>query len=251
MNVKTILHIGIQRTGTSFFQHEVFPKMNIRYISPAFFKYGDIGTLAEFYGYILKKDTLVSNENIYCDMWSREDTRFERLDILHKLFPHAKIIFAIRNKNSLKKSWYRKSIGIGATWSYNEFIEYINQNFFVYDSYIESLRNLFRDVFIYKYEDFKKKPDKIIQDMCDFIGVEIPEIDEETYKRKWNVGYTEKQIKIARIINRVFKTKLNPKGIIPLKYTLHPHRILFQRDIIFKLQGKATKLLPVYHSKEL
>ena len=103
MSVKTILHIGMQRTGTTFLQHEIFPKLSIRYITPSFFRYGDIGTLAERHSYVLKEDTLVSNENIYCDMWSKEDMRFERLGILSKLFPEAHIIFAIRDKESLKK----------------------------------------------------------------------------------------------------------------------------------------------------
>lgn len=240
----------MQRTGTTFFQHEVFPKLNIRYISPVFFKYGSIGTLAEFYSYILREDTLISNENIYCDMWSKEDTRFERLEILHKLFHHAKIIFAIRDKEALKRSWFKKSIGIGATWDYEEFLQQINLNIFEYESYIEKLKELFNDVYIYKYEDFRKNPDKIIKEMCNFIGVEMPEIDREAYKRKWNVGYSEKQIKIARKLNKIFKTRLNPNGIIPLGYSQHPHRIIFQRDLIFKLQGKRTKLLPVYPAKK-
>ena len=91
-----------------------------------------------------------------------------------------------------------------------------------------------------------KKPEKIVKEICDFIGVETPEIEKEAYKRKWNVGYTEKQIKIARKLNKIFKTRFNPDGIIPLKYTLHPHRIIFQKDIILKLKDKSLKLLPVY-----
>lgn len=246
MRVKTMLHIGMPRTGTTFFQHEVFPKLNIRYISPDFFKYGHIGTLAEFYNYIIKEDTLISNENIYCDMWSKEDDRFERLEIIHKLFPHAKIIFGIRNKEALKRSWYKKSIGVGAIWSYDEFLQSINLNFFDYEPYIEKLKEMFEDVYVYKYEGFRKNPDKIIEEMCDFIDVETPQIEKEAYKRKWNVGYTDKQIKIARVINKLFKTRLNPNGIIPLRYGLHPHRMILQKDIIFRLQGKSTKLQPVY-----
>jgi len=246
MKVKIIVHIGVQRTGTTFFQHEVFPKLNIRYISPTFFRYGDIGTLAEFYKYILKEDTLVSNENIYCDMWSKKDVRFERLEILHKLFPFAKIILGIRSKESLINSWYKKSIASGAVWNYKEFLHQINMNFFEYGPYIEKLKELFEDVYIYRYEDFRKKPYEIIEEMCNFMDVEIPEIGKEAYGRKWNIGYTTQQIKVARILNKMFKTRLNPKGIIPLKYSLHPHRLMFQKDLFFKLQGKRTKLLPVY-----
>lgn len=248
--VNIVLHIGIQRTGTTFLQHEVFPKLNIRYISPAFFKYGNIGTLAEFHGYILKEDTLISNENMYCDIWNKEDSRFDRLEVLHKLFPFAKIIIGIRRKEILMNSWYKKSIASGATWNYKEFLDQINTAFFDYEPYLQRLNELFREVFIYRYEDFRKKPYKVIEKMCDFIGVRSPEIEKEAYNRKWNIGYTEYQIKIARIINKIFKTRLNPKGIIPLRYSLHPHRIIFQRDLIFKLQGKHTKLLPVYPAKK-
>jgi len=251
MKVKTVLHIGMPRTGTTFLQHELFPKLKMRYISPEFFKYGHIGTLAEYYNYIMKEDTLVSNENICCDMWNKEDTRFERLEILNKLFPHAKIIFAVRDKESLKKSWYKKSIGIGATWSYEEFLQQINTDVFDYEPYIEHLKNLFSDTYIYKYEDFRKNPDGIIKEMCDFIGVETPEIEKEAYKRKWNVGYTEKQIRFARKLNKIFKTRLNPDGIIPLHYKWHPHRIIFQKEILIRFKkGENKKLLLVYEKKQ-
>lgn len=249
MKTKLILHIGMQRTGTTFLQREVFPKLNIRYISPEFFKkYGNMGTLVEYYSYILKKDTLISNENIYCEMWSKKDTRFERIEIIHKLFPHAKIIFGIRDKESLIKSWYKKSIIAGATWSYEEFLNQMNMEIFDYEPYINYLYELFENVYIYKYEDFKKNPRKIINELCEFIGVETPEISEDTFHRKWNIGYTEWQIKIARIFNKIFKTELNKRGIIPLNYIWHPHRIIFQKDLIFKLESE--KLLPVYEKNE-
>ena len=249
MESKIILHIGMQRTGTTFFQHEVFPRLNIRYITPSFFKYGEIGTLAQCYNFIVKEDTLISNENIYCDMWSQEDDRYTRLYIIKKLFPRAKIIFGVREKESLKKSWYKKSIGVGAVWSYDEFLSKINMEFFKYEEYIEGLKEMFKDVYVYKYEEFKKDPRKIIERMCEFMEVEVPEIEEKAFKRRWNIGYSKRQIKIARILNKIFKTRLNPQGIFPLDHTKHPHRIIFQRDIIFKLQGKKTVLPPVYHSK--
>lgn len=244
---KTIFHIGMQRTGTTFFQYEVFPMLNIRYITPSFFfKYGSLGTLAEFYRYILTEDTLISNENIYADMWNKEDTRFERLEVLNKLFPDAKIILGVRDRESLKKSWYKKSIASGAVWTFEEFLQSINLKLFDYEVYIERLMEMFQDVYVYKYEDFRENPGKVVKKMCDFMGLETPKIEKEAYNRKWNIGYTQKQIKFARIINKLFKTRLNPDGIIPLRYELHPHRMIFQKDIIFKLQGKSTELPPVY-----
>ncbi len=86
--------------------------------------------MAQRYNFIVKEGTLISNENIYCDMWSPEDDRYTRLYIVKKLFPYAKIIFGVRDKGSLKKSWYKKSIGAGAVWSYDEFLTKVNLNFF-------------------------------------------------------------------------------------------------------------------------
>jgi len=75
-------------------------------------------------------------------------------------------------------------------------------------------------------------------------------VEKEAYKRKWNVGYTEKQIKTARKLNKIFKTKLNPDGIIPLHYQWHPHRIIFQKEIFIRLRkGEDNKLLPVYEKE--
>lgn len=249
--IKTIIHIGIQRTGTTFLQREIFPKTDIRYISPEFFRRGDIGTLAEYYYYILQEDTLISNENIYCDMWNKKDTRFERMDILNKLFPQAKIIFGIRNKSSLKHSWYKKSVWLGATWSYPAFLRQINANIFEYEPYIDQLRDLFSGVYVYRYEDFQENPENIVNEICHFIGVTMPEIEPSAFKRKWNRGYTNRQMSIACTLNNIFKTKMNPNGIFPIPHKWHPHRLLFQSDLNLRLnKGKDTKLLPVYNAKK-
>ena len=110
----------------------------------------------------------------------------------------------------------------------------------------------FNDVYIYKFEDFKDNPERAVENICNFVGTAMPVIKEEDYKRKWNIGYNERQIRISRKLNKLFKTRLNPNGIISLRYTLHPHKVIFQKDLFFRLSGKRTKLLPVYeHSKKL
>ena len=183
-------------------------------------------------------------------MKDKEVTRFQRLEIIHKLFPDAKIIFGVREKNELLKSLYRKTIANGAIWSYEEFLREVNVKVFTdYEIYIDKLRELFSEVYIYKYEEFKADPQKFVEKLCEFIGVETPTIDKDVCTRKWNIGYTDRQVKIARIINRIFKTRLNEKGIIPLDYKWHPHRIIFQKEIILRLQNRK-KLLPVYPAKK-
>jgi len=122
-----------------------------------------------------------------------------------------------------------------------------------YEPYIEHLKNLFGDVYVYKYGDFRKNSGRVIKEMYDFIGIEMPEIDKDAYNRRWNVGYTEREIEISRRANRIFKTKLNRNGIISLHYnTINasaPYNIS-KGSVPLRLKKRGyNKLLPVYKKK--
>lgn len=240
-------HIGIQRTGTTFLQREVFFKIEELNVldfkkkgtkaerDPLLFTFlkdipKDIGRLKKT---ILErinpeKVNLVSNENIYCDMFSKEDDRFERIKELKKLFPCARIIIGIRRKDELLYSWYNKYVQEGGVYELEEFKKkVINPNKLNYDPYIKLLFELFgrENVCIYRHEDIKKDVNLAVQKICDFLGVKVPNFQ----NRKLRTSYSTFQLKVAISINKIFKTELNPSGLIPLKKSWHlPHRVILR-----------------------
>ncbi len=158
MNI--ILHIGIQRTGTTFLQYNIFP--NIKEINIVnFYRYDGIlhdvlpmaeiskllGDVESFSNKFIRKEinnfskndkiNLFTNENIYCQMFERGDRRYEKIK---KIFPNAKIIFGTRNKDDLLLSWYKKYVVNGGTLSFLNFKkEHINMEKINYESYVHVL----------------------------------------------------------------------------------------------------------------
>ena len=257
MNAKIYLHIGMQRTGTTFLQRNVFP--NIRNINIVDFdRYGtdsvrntelfSILCNIENYSYETvrrkvyrrfkaDKINLISNENIYGRILTHDDKRFEKLHKIQQYFPEAKIIFGIRNKKDLALSWYNKYVQEGGVASLQDFLTKIS-NRINYEPYIKYLFRLFgkRNVYIYEFGNMKKDIHCYVKGICDFMGVKMPTFRNE----KLNISYSMWQLKVALIVNQFFKTSLNPNGIIPLKFPWHlPHRIIFKSPLFRdKIRGQ-------------
>lgn len=203
MNKGTVyLHIGAQRTGTTFLQRCVFNNIN-------FYKHNIF-----FY----------TNENTWANIWDKDDNRLERLKILHHCIPDAKIIFGCRKKESLKKSLYRKYVTQGGTRQFKDFDEVINTHKLDLKKYVNRLLDIFDDVLVYHHEDLVAAHERVVREICDFMSVPVPE-----YRmKKLNVGYGRYMLPLARNLNKLFKNDFNPQGFIPCHYYRLPHRFLYQ-----------------------
>lgn len=102
-----IIHIGLHKTGTSFLQRVIFPKLDgVYYIRTN--KAFEILSIRA----IENKITLLSHEILSGKPGSigRKDFRFELADSLKKLFPNAKIIIGIGELEPWLKSLHKQSI---------------------------------------------------------------------------------------------------------------------------------------------
>jgi hypothetical protein len=260
--MEIILHIGSQRTGTTFLQHKVFPYIkeinyvdyywdndilvrnseikkiltNIENVDKEIIKNKIISRL------IKDKINLISEENIYCQMFSKEDKRIEKLNVIKNIFPNSKIIFGIRNEDELLVSWFIKYVMNGGVERFDNFQKRIlNIEKLNFGLYIKKLYRLFgkKNVFIYKFEDLKKDVNNLVKDICNFIGVEKPIINPS---EKRNVSFTINQLKLSLFFNRFFKTSLNQKGLIPLDLYYIPHLFLFNLRYFQELPRKKIDI---------
>lgn len=197
-----VLHIGSQRTGSTFLQRCIFNRID-------FFKYGIY---------------FESNENIWSDIWYKGDDRWCRLSVLINMFPDAHIIFGTRNEWALLNSLYKKYVIQGGTLPFSKFNTVINMDKLCHKLYIDELHKAFKHVFIYEYEDLCRDVMGVVDDMCSFIGVEMPKF----CKKRYNVGYGYVMLPIARQLNKIFRNDFNQHGLIPCHYYRLPHRFFYQ-----------------------
>jgi len=249
--MKTILHLGLPKTGSSFLQNDVFSKLKkvnivfkFRFMQEAYddwlynivtdinkpIRQEEVNEKLSNY-FVNNEINLISNEMFYCGhkgMFQKVDNRLKVLNRIYQIFPDAKVILAIRNKKTLLLSWYKQYIASGGILSFDEFIEDImNLEKLNYEPYINKLADYYgkENLYIFSFEDLLKNTNQIISEICNFIGCEVP-----VYKiRKRNVGYGKNELKASLILNRFFKNKNSNNGLpYPYNYFLLPHRIIFQ-----------------------
>ena len=93
-----ILHVGMHKTGTTFFQWNVFPFVNANYLWHIFYrswlkdvlnlkKEPDYEKIKEKLSNVLsnEKINIISEENIYTYQFTKDDDRFKRLDRIKKI----------------------------------------------------------------------------------------------------------------------------------------------------------------------
>ena len=199
INEKIIIHVGLHKTATTFLQQEIFPKIeNINIIEPLYI----------WMKLHPSKINLISNEILsgfpFGDNIAEE--RFSLINRLKLCFPDAKIIIGLREKKSFIHSLYKHYIKRGGMLPFNKWCNNeLNKDYLDFNKYVNHIKSLFDNVFIYHYEELKKDTDTVIADMCGFMGVNIPSYE----NKKHNVGYIDEQVPIARFLNNFL-----PSGIV-------------------------------------
>jgi len=206
MKQEVFIHVGLQKTGTTWIQEQLFQKMKGVHTLRRF-------TLIEEFDKT-KQKIIISMEWIcatsYIDPYS---LRFEIIERYARLYPQAKIIFGIREKKPWVKSTYSQYVKNGGVESFNYWRENIfNEKYLNYDEYIDTLKKLFKEVYVYTFEDLKKDKQKFAEGLCNFIGVEVPCWEERIYNKK----FSDNKLYVLRNLNKLFYNRwLNKKGVLP------------------------------------
>jgi len=253
--LEIILHVGMHKTGTTFFQWNVFHYIDVNYLWHVFYrswskdlldpsKKVDFKKIKNEFSKILKtgKINLITEENIYTYQFSKEDDRFILLDRIKQVFPDAKIIFGTRNKDENLISWYIEYVAVGGVLDFQGFLDkHMNLKKLDYEPYVKKLKEYFGDenVFVYSLEELRKNQRQVVEKMCKFINVNPP----KKYRAKpARVGYGLGILKLSLFLNRFFKTPLNKKGLIPCWGPILPQNILFHSFIMKYIKQKKIKL---------
>lgn len=197
--------MGLHKTGTTFLQEEIFSKIkNVNYIGE--FKFG-----SKIYK---DKLNIISDEKLSVEPhlppshidYINCNQRFVIAKRLHSIFPDAKIILGIRNKDSWLSSVYSQYVKGGGTHNFDDFRDNIfDKRFLDFESYIECLKDLFKKVLIYHLEQLKLNPNGFVKNICDFLEIEFPLFENRVWEKRWS----ERQIKLGLFLNRLFRSEFN------------------------------------------
>ena len=131
-----IIHVGLHKTGTSFLQAEIFPRIkNVNYIG--MLKYGT--KIYDDKLNIISDEELSVNPHLppcHSDYFD-SGQRYVIAERLHSIFPDAKIILGIRNKDSWLRSVYSQYVKGGGVHDFDSFVANVfDHRFLDFDSYI-------------------------------------------------------------------------------------------------------------------
>lgn len=214
------IHVGLAKTGSDFLAKSVFPRIpEINLIEK---------TILTFE---LKKDkiNIISNDGLSGYAFPKFDDGGEKnkyiiANRLKRILPDAKIIICIRKKESWLSSLYRHYIRYGGHYAYDKWlIDVLDAEYIDVDSYLSCLKSLFDDVLVLKFETLKDKPIQFVKEVCDFIGVDLP--DNINYNIV-NRGWKEYQVKLGLFSNRFFRSKFNPDGWLPYHWIWNPRTLI-------------------------
>jgi len=257
---RTLLHIGMPRTASTFFQYEVFPNLedftNIgvdqTQYSEAFQRllYQDESRYDESsVGESLKQETagnlIVSNELfVGQSLYMVSTNRTRNAQRLKRLFPKAEIILFLRNQADLLESLYSIGVYSGHTAKPEEFIRFDNEpsapanplfptfsaveqtEQYFYSSLLQIYQEQFEKVHVFLYEDFTSNPIDFIERFCKKLDINLTvEID---FDKRKNSSLSARQLEYLRRTNslkEIFERSGAGKRIFRKNVQAIEHRI--------------------------
>jgi len=205
-------HVGMHKTGTSYMQQYVFPKLSgITFLSPH-------SPLDAFLRIEANGKFLYSNERLAGRLWaSLEDVEYSIKRLAH-LFPEARILMSFRPHHSFIVSSYKQYLHQGGCLSFCEFYDFnsdsglISRDQLRYQPRIEFLKTYFgRDPFVYLQSEIFSKLDGLLADICAYLEIDPPDA-RRIPRRSANVGVNHGQAKVLRWLNHFFRSEFNPNG---------------------------------------
>lgn len=175
-----VIHIGLHKTGTTFLQKIIFPKLkNVNFIC----QYNTTNRNQLLTCRLEKnKVNLISEEGLTRHNFrdNNETSMVEIANRIHKVFPNARIILVLRDKTEWLTSLYKMNCKYDYDYWYDNIFRSEDLSF---NSYVEYLQKLFKNVLVLDYALLKYDPKRFVRTICDFIGVKVPEFDNVTIRK--------------------------------------------------------------------
>ena len=193
-------HVGISKTGSTFLQNRVFPKLsNITYIP------------TNKYHRVFEEIKSCEGNNI---LISREfDRQFEReVTLFSSRYRRATPIIVLRKHEEYLASQYKRFVKNGFKGEIEDFFDLENDSGFFkvlhlsFSYQIKVLKEKFdKDPIVLFYDELKSNPRGFIKYFC---SLTLSNIDlEKVNFNKKHISYNEKQLKAIKTVSKYFNLK--------------------------------------------
>ena len=233
---KVIIHIGYQKTGSTWLQHNLFPKIeNFKYYNNRAIIKKDfiLQNRLEFNPKKLKKKynnisngLIISHELLVGGGIHNGGINgilpYDFCDRLYSVFPDAEIIIFIRNQPDIIASAYNQYLRGGGNLSISKYLYqdsfralqkhfFFSFDFFKYDKIIAHYKKIFGEnkVHIFLFEEFQNNPMDFVLNFCNYFDFQCN-------------------------INDINFTPLNIKYRKHLKYFLRFSNLFYRRSVLNK-----------------
>lgn len=228
-----IIHIGFPKTGTTFLQNEIFPRIPI--------PYADFKESSMVLGKLVYADPLDYDLNAIksvVDQKSRNDAclfSFENLagspfyykGVNRSQIPHQlkklgfnKVMITIRNQVSAIDSYYRQYVVQGGTLSFKAFLDledkrvwqskYFNLNYLKYHETLSIYREVFgeENLLVLNQEMLRDDQSEFLSRLYTFIGLKPKHV--KGSKKTVNQSLTNASLFLLRIVNHFTYSPVSP-----------------------------------------
>ncbi len=268
-----VCHIGFPKTGTTYLQKQVFPK--IKYIN--YVDWTQVNQIKILLDNIINQDDSYYNK----DASQRQLMDFQKMDLnmllsyepltghhIRTQFPNRtqiarrlkalginKIIITIRNQTDVLESTYKQYIKSGGVLKISNFFDWNNnsmpyfyRDYFNYERIIDLYVEIFgqENVLVIQYEDIFTDRAKFDRQLAPFLNLNQLEL-EDLSPVKVNKSLSNLNTKLLRIINHFTYNAYRPSNLFSKKIPTYLfYKILSYIDII-----REEKLLISNYKEEI
>lgn len=210
MTENLFVHAGTHKTGTTYLQKQVFPRMDRgTYV---------LGTKRRAHRVIYELSkanppVLWSQETLsgVRDLGVYRESQEQILRFVSSSFPGARLILFLREPSQIIRSFYIQHIHEGGTESFPEWFEGFKDAFY-YGGMLDKLKDMkWGDVLLFDYAQLRNDPDYVVGAMERFVGCRFPDW-KETRGKVANRSVAKNGARTLRYTNRFFRCKRNPDG---------------------------------------
>lgn len=238
-----IIHIGIRKSATTWFQEKLFPKLsNIHFVGKRNYYYPqwlkDIHYLDDFafdrnIEEVISAAKLDLKEGILnvisSEAFTNTSVIFSQACRIKAVFPSAKILITLRDPIDTILSHYKLDVADGIyhlpleeylDWSRTPFDLVKRKPIYLPDFFYDEMINLYERLFkeqnvcVLRYEDMLENPKHFFSELDAFMGGDSLKIYNSLLYKKENVSKSNDEIQMARAKNFIQFLKTHYPGVI-------------------------------------